>query len=81
MIYIIRHGQTEWNSLMRLQGRSDNPLNDDGIAQAKNASYKLKGIPFSTVYSSPLKRAIRTAEILVPSPSFSFSFFVRPAVQ
>ena len=67
MIYIVRHGQTEWNSLMRLQGRSDNPLSDDGIAQAKNASYRLKDIPFSAVYSSPLKRAIQTAEILVPN--------------
>ena len=51
---------------MRLQGRSDNPLNGNGIAQAKNASYRLKEIPFSAVYSSPLKRAIQTAEILVP---------------
>ena len=67
MIYIVRHGQTEWNSLMRLQGRSDNPLSDDGIAQAKNASYRLKDIPFFAVYSSPLKRAIQTAEILVPN--------------
>ena len=67
MIYIVRHGQTEWNSLMRLQGRSDNPLNDDGIAQARNASYRLKDIPFSTVFSSPLRRAIQTAEILAPN--------------
>lgn len=73
MIYIVRHGQTEWNSHMRLQGRSDHPLNDEGIAQARNASYRLREIPFSAVYSSPLMRAVQTAEILAPG--------VRPVID
>ena len=67
MIYIIRHGQTEMNYKRRLQGRSDVPLNDAGRAQAKEAAGRLAGIPFDYVYSSPLKRAVETAEILVPS--------------
>ena len=54
MIYIVRHGQTEWNSLMRLQGRSDNPLNGNGIVQVKNASYRLKGI--ENIYSKNKSR-------------------------
>ena len=42
MIYMIRHGQTEMNTRMLLQGRSDTPLNDTGIAQAREAAERLK---------------------------------------
>ena len=68
MIYIIRHGQTELNNAHVLQGRSDYPLNENGIAQAREVGQWLvnQGIEFSYVYSSPLKRAIRTAELIVP---------------
>ena len=66
MIYIIRHGQTELNSRQVLQGRSDYPLNDSGIAQAAEAGEKLRGIAFASVYSSPLLRAVQTAEIVAP---------------
>ena len=68
MIYIIRHGQTELNNAHLLQGRSDYPLNENGIAQALKAGRWLmdQGIVFSHVYSSPLKRAIQTAELVAP---------------
>ena len=66
MIYIVRHGQTELNSRRVLQGRSDHPLNRAGIAQAEEAALRLKDVSFSAVYSSPLKRAVQTAQILVP---------------
>ncbi|MBR2754808.1 MAG: histidine phosphatase family protein [Lachnospiraceae bacterium] len=66
MIYIIRHGQTELNNKKALQGRSDHPLNDTGIAQAQEAAAMLKGITFDAVYSSPLIRAVQTAKILAP---------------
>ncbi len=68
MIYIIRHGQTELNHAHVLQGRSDHPLNDNGIAQAREAGARLKslGIEFSHVYSSPLIRAIQTAQLVAP---------------
>ncbi len=66
MIYIIRHGQTELNNRKVLQGRSDHPLNDNGIAQAREAADRLKPISFDAVYSSPLIRAIQTAKIIVP---------------
>ena len=64
MIYIIRHGQTEMNSKKLMQGRSDIPLNETGIIQAKEAGERLrrKGISFGRVYSSPLIRAVETAE-------------------
>ena len=66
MIYIIRHGETELNRRFVLQGRSDAPLNDLGVAQAREAGQALRerGIRFDAVYSSPLRRAIRTAELV-----------------
>ena len=68
MIYLIRHGQTELNNAQVLQGRSDYPLNEAGIRQAQEAAQKLRerGIRFSRVYSSPLIRAVQTAEIVAP---------------
>ena len=66
MIYIIRHGQTELNNRKVLQGRSDCPLNDAGIEQAREAAARLRSIPISKVYTSPLKRAVQTAGIVVP---------------
>ncbi len=66
MIYIIRHGQTELNNKKALQGRSDHPLNDTGIAQAQEAAAMLQDVKFDVVYSSPLIRAVQTAKILAP---------------
>lgn len=66
MIYIIRHGKTELNRVKALQGRSDSPLNDEGIRQAEHAAERFRGIAFSYVFSSPLIRAVRTAEIVAP---------------
>ncbi len=68
MIYIIRHGQTELNSAHVLQGRSNQPLNETGKEQARGAAQLLaaQGITFKQVYSSPLLRAIQTAEIVAP---------------
>ncbi|MBO5560547.1 MAG: histidine phosphatase family protein [Firmicutes bacterium] len=66
MIYIIRHGETKLNKANVLQGRSNYPLNDDGKKQAEVAAEILKRINFSYVFSSPLVRAVQTAEIIVP---------------
>ena len=65
-IYIIRHGQTELNSRQVLQGRSDYPLNETGIAEAERAARRLRGIRFDCVVTSPLRRAMQTAEIVAP---------------
>ena len=69
MLYVIRHGQTELNSAHALQGRSDFPLNEKGIEQAQGAAQMLagRGIVLSHVFSSPLQRAIQTAEIVAPN--------------
>ena len=60
-LYVIRHGQTDWNIENRLQGSTDIPLNDVGIKQAQESALKLKNIYFDFIISSPLKRAFETA--------------------
>ncbi len=63
-IYITRHGQTDYNKKRMMQGRSDIPLNEVGISQARDRRRSLGDIKFDAVYSSPLKRAVKTAEII-----------------
>ncbi len=63
-LYIIRHGETDWNIEKRLQGRSDTELNSYGIELAEITAEALKNIKFDRIYSSPLKRAYKTAEII-----------------
>jgi broad specificity phosphatase PhoE len=65
----LRHGVTDWNRQGRFQGRTDNPLNDDGIAQARAAAERLQTVPLGRVISSPLVRALRTAEIIAAASS------------
>ena len=64
MIYIVRHGQTKYNVEGRYGGRIDVPLNEKGIKQAYELHEILKNIKFDIVFSSPLKRALKTAEII-----------------
>ena len=65
-IYIVRHGQTSLNKSALLQGRSDYPLTEEGEDQAIAAGKWLsaQNIVFDTVYTSPLIRAVRTAELM-----------------
>ncbi len=64
MIYFVRHGQTEWNKIGKMQGQIDIELNDEGKAQAQLVKQKLNGVKFDVVFSSPLKRAQETAQII-----------------
>lgn len=63
-LYLIRHGETDWNIVKRLQGATDIPLNENGEALARKTCEGLKEIPFDIIFTSPLKRAYRTAEII-----------------
>lgn len=63
-LYIVRHGQTDWNVAGITQGQTDVPLNKAGEKQAKELAIKLDKIHFDTAYSSDLARAHRTAEII-----------------
>jgi broad specificity phosphatase PhoE len=65
----LRHGATDWNREGRFQGRTDNPLNDLGIAQAHAAAERLRTVSLGHVISSPLVRALRTAEIIAATSS------------
>ncbi|MGP9529384.1 histidine phosphatase family protein [Glutamicibacter sp. AOP5-A2-18] len=64
-IVLIRHGQTEWNKAGRLHGRSDLPMNETGVRQAQQLAqeFAVQG-PWAAVYSSPLFRALQTAQII-----------------
>ena len=64
MIYFIRHGETDYNKAKIYQGHLDIPLNETGISQAENARDELAGLVFDEIYSSPLLRAKKTAEII-----------------
>jgi len=65
MLYIMRHGKTDWNSLHKLQGRTDIPLNDEGREMAIKACKEYKAVNIDVCYCSPLKRAFETAQIVV----------------
>ncbi len=62
-LYLIRHGVTAWHKEGRLLGQRDIPLDDDGMAQAECLADALAGAPLREVVSSPLVRAVQTAEI------------------
>jgi broad specificity phosphatase PhoE len=63
-LILIRHGRTDWNAEERFQGSIDRPLDAIGIRQANELGMKLASYPISAVYTSPLIRAYKTAEIL-----------------
>lgn len=65
MLYIMRHGKTDWNERHKLQGRTDIPLNEEGRRMAERAGKEYADIPFDICYCSPLSRAKETAEIVL----------------
>ncbi len=68
-LYLVRHGETEWNKLGRFQGCTDIDLSDDGIQQAKLLMEKLEN-KFDYIYTSPLSRAVQTATIINQDKTF-----------
>lgn len=65
LIYIVRHGLTEWNKLKKLQGAADVPLAKEGILLAEKTGEALKDVKFDICYTSPLSRARQTAECVL----------------
>ena len=58
----IRHAQTVWNIQHKTQGRTDTPLDETGLLQAERLAERLKARSLNAIYSSPLQRALQTAE-------------------
>ncbi len=67
LVSIVRHGTTSWNTLKKIQGQADPPLNEEGIAQAKKLGIEIKDeiSSFRAIFSSSKKRAKMTAELIV----------------
>ncbi|MEG2290642.1 MAG: histidine phosphatase family protein [Clostridium sp.] len=73
-LFLIRHGQTDWNLKGKIQGSYDIELNDTGIKQAKELGNKIIGenYKFSKIYSSSQIRAVRTSEILSETTNIEY---------
>lgn len=67
---LLRHGQTDWNIDFRLQGVTDIPLNETGIAQARDAAVAIDASDWDLIITSPLSRARATAQIVAELNGF-----------
>lgn len=65
LIYVLRHGITQWNKLKKVQGAMDIPLAPEGIELAKRTGEALKDVPFDICFTSPLARARQTAHYVL----------------
>lgn len=64
-LYIVRHGETEWNVIKRFQGQLNTPLTEKGMKKLVETGKKLKNILFDQVYTSELGRTVASAEIIL----------------
>ncbi len=79
-IFLIRHGETDWNVLRRLQGHSDIPLNANGTQQALSIQNDLRNLQLDKYFSSDLSRALQTAELatqLLNKPSLQMPAMIQ----
>jgi len=78
-IFTVRHGQTFWNTEGRIQGHTDIPLDEVGIAQAEKLGTRLAGEKVDIIYTSDLLRAAKTAEII--NAHHNAEFVTSPALR
>ncbi len=71
LIYLVRHGETDWNRQRRIQGSTDIPLNDLGRSQAARTGSLLSARRYNLVASSPLSRALETGRIIAQAVSIA----------
>ena len=64
-LYIVRHGETEWNVIKRFQGQLNTPLTKKGIKKLKETGKELEDVTFEEVYTSELERTVNSAEIIL----------------
>ena len=72
-VLLARHGETDWNRDLRVQGHSDTPLNETGRAQARELARSLAAQPIHAIYASDLARARETAEIVAAARQLEVS--------
>lgn len=63
-LFLVRHGETVWNSERRYIGRTDLPLSEEGLRQASNLAKRFSAGKVEAIFTSPLKRSVQTAEIV-----------------
>lgn len=80
IIYLVRHGTTEWNQQLRYQGRADNPLDETGERQGSLLENYFADIDVDLGVTSPLKRAKKTLEYCLASQKHSVPVLVDPSV-
>ncbi len=78
-IYYIRHGETDYNMLRRIQGCIDIPLNDRGKSQAREAGKLIEDVDFDAVFCSPLTRTQQTAKYVLGNRDYSLTLDARLA--
>ncbi len=64
MLYLVRHGESQWNTIKKRMGQFDSPLTNKGIKQAQQIADQLKDVTFTRIYTSDLGRAVETAHII-----------------
>ena len=64
-LYIVRHGETEWNVIKRFQGQLNTPLTEKGMEKLKEIGKNLENVLFEEVYTSELERTVNSAEIIL----------------
>ena len=74
IIYITRHGETEWNAEGRIQGHTDVPLSERGREQAQMLARRLAGVRIDAAYSSDLSRAAETARVALGERDVPLAF-------
>ena len=76
-LWLIRHGETDWNAQGRIQGSADQQLNARGLAQARRLGARLASVRFDAVYASDLQRAAQTARTALPDAEVQFDARLR----
>jgi 2,3-bisphosphoglycerate-dependent phosphoglycerate mutase len=81
LLVLIRHGQSTWNKENRFTGWIDVPLAEEGVEEAKQVAKKIKGIHFDISYTSVLKRAIDTLEIILKENNWHIKIIKNKALN
>lgn len=71
-LYVIRHGQTEWNKEKRIQGHLDSKLTEEGVRHARLQGERLAEIDFEAVVASPSERTVETAKLIMGERTLPF---------